>query len=113
MTRQQWHRIEKGASTKRTTVAKLATALECDPAEVLHWAGFQSEALNKKITVTGERAYASLLSPFPATADLRIEELLLHYFRSLPVEVQSSVMAHVGSLYLKYRGKEEGEGANE
>ena len=41
MRRQQWQRIEKGASTKRVTVIRVAEALEADPDEALQMAGFQ------------------------------------------------------------------------
>lgn len=39
MKRQQWHRIEQGASTKRKTLLRIAEVLDIDPEEVLSWAG--------------------------------------------------------------------------
>lgn len=40
MLRQQWQRIEKGASTKRVTVIRVAQALDADIDEALKMAGF-------------------------------------------------------------------------
>ena len=41
MKRQQWNRIEQGASTKRPTLFRIAKALELEPEIVLDWAGFK------------------------------------------------------------------------
>jgi transcriptional regulator with XRE-family HTH domain len=41
MKRQQWNRIEQGASTKRPTLLRIAKALELKPEIVLDWAGFK------------------------------------------------------------------------
>lgn len=40
MLRQQWQRIEKGSSTKRVTVIRVAQALDADVDEALKMAGF-------------------------------------------------------------------------
>lgn len=41
MTRQQWNRIEAGIGTKRSTVYRIANALQLPVAIVLDWAGFK------------------------------------------------------------------------
>lgn len=41
MKRQQWNRIESGASTKRVTVLRIAAALEIDAALALDKAGYK------------------------------------------------------------------------
>lgn len=51
MKRQQWQRIEKGASTKAVTVLRIAEALDTDSDEALTMAGFDAglDADQKKV----------------------------------------------------------------
>lgn len=54
MKRQQWNRIEQGASTKRPTLLRIAKALELEPAIVLDWAGFKLEPQGAKHAHSGK-----------------------------------------------------------
>lgn len=69
-----------------------------------------------KIPLNAARQAAGLApaveAPSPPASQLitasgfSVEDLLLHYFRMLPPDVQSSVIAYVGSVYLKHQTPE-------
>lgn len=87
MKRQQWNRLEQGASTKRSTILRIASALDLDSKEVLGWAGFQGKKTSE----------LSVSSDQPAPAGM--EELLLYYFRALPGDLRPDLLAVVAAYY--------------
>jgi transcriptional regulator with XRE-family HTH domain len=54
MKRQQWNRIEQGASTKRPTLFRIAKALELEPEIVLDWAGFKLKSERARVDTIEE-----------------------------------------------------------
>lgn len=60
MKRQQWNRIEQGASTKRPTLLRIAKALELKPEVVLDWAGFKLDGGRAHIETVEEALDAIL-----------------------------------------------------
>lgn len=88
MTRQQWHRIEKGAGTKRETILRIAKAIELDANTVLSWAGYNVDLPEES------KAPAPIGSPLES-----LDDLLLSYFHALPRDLQMHAIAAVAGLY--------------
>lgn len=96
MKRQQWSRIEQGASTTRATVVRIAEAIQCDPAEALTWAGFQVNPLNPQKAGSYARRSQSEIEPIDSP-----EDVLLQYFRALDAEGQLFLITQAANQYQK------------
>lgn len=81
MTRQQWNRIEQGSSTKRSTVLRIAEALELPSNIVLGWAGYIE----------------------PSDASPVDWERLRIYFNDLPFDTRAKLLVIAESLWREYR----------
>jgi transcriptional regulator with XRE-family HTH domain len=86
MERQQWNRIERGASTKRPTLLRIAYALELPDAEVLSWAGIITSAASVTL----------------ASGSLELSRLI-SMFLQLPAERQQDAIMHVEAIWKKHR----------
>lgn len=87
MRRQQWHRIEQGASTKRSTLLRIAKALDLKEEDVFSWAGFRLEAPDVSAM------------PVIESPGIDLEEVLLYYFRLIPAARQRDAVAGLVAFY--------------
>lgn len=79
MERQQWQRLEKGASTKRTTVLRIADALKASREEALKMAGFgEIPEAESVVALNGHsrlKLIASKLESLPPERQEKLEPL--------------------------------------
>ena len=80
MVRQQWNRIEQGAGTKRSTVVRIAEALELPVSVLFEWAGWR----------------------IPASPESEERLKLMAFFDQLPKNQREDLIAIGETLWRRY-----------